>query len=292
VPIVSNGPTTAIAAAHHMPCVDPVDEFPPSLLSYTGTSKILTVALQQNVAVTPTPGGSSTQSMTNVTDLVLAAQFTQAQINALAPTMAKSSLNSCLTGFVPAPASTPGLPPATYLDIGPAVSLVPPSGAPFAIPAAAPGVFQALNALAIPSGTWGFGTAGGANVGPLNFLFSIPQPIVWTNQASLIGSTIDRTKGLTITWTGGDANGYVDIQGFAANATGTYLVGYDCSAPISAGSFTIPPSALLHMPAGASAMATLQVSTFSLPFTTGAVKGFDSVGNFSQLQTVIPIVYK
>jgi uncharacterized protein (TIGR03437 family) len=287
VPIVSNGPTTAIAATDHTPCTDPVDEFPPTFLSFTGNSKVLIVSLQQNVSVSA--GGTST---TSDTDLVLAAQFTPAQVNALAPTMAKSSLNSCLTGFVPASAGGPALAPAIYLDAGPSVKLTPPSGAPITVPALIPGVYQEKDSLGIPAGAWSFATPGGAGVGPLSFGFPIPQPVTWTNQASLLGSTIDRTKGLTITWTGGDANGYVDIQGFAANATGTYLVGYDCSAPISAGTFTIPPSALLHMPTGAGASATLQVSTFSLPFTISPVAGFNAVGNFSQLQTVIPIVYK
>jgi hypothetical protein len=129
-------------------------------------------------------------------------------------------------------------------------------------------------------------------VGPLNFFFPIPTPVTWTNQASLLGSAVDRTKGLTITWTGGDQLGFVDIQGFAANATGTYLVGYDCSAPLAAGSFTIPPSILMQMPPGPGTFATLQVSTFALPFTILPVKGFDAVVNFSQLQTLIPISYK
>ena len=129
-------------------------------------------------------------------------------------------------------------------------------------------------------------------MGPLNFLFPIPQPVVWTNMASVLTTPVDRTKGLTITWTGGDMYGFVDIQGFGANATGSHLVGYDCSAPAAAGSFTIPPSVLLRMPTGAAAFSTLQVSTFALPFTILPVKGFDVVVNFSQLQTLIPIVYQ
>ena len=69
-------------------------------------------------------------------------------------------------------------------------------------------------------------------------------------------------------------------------------MGYDCSAPIQAGSFTIPPSVLLRMPTGASALSTLQVSTFAYPFNILPVKGFDGVVNFSQIQTIVPITYK
>jgi hypothetical protein len=104
---------------------------------------------------------------------------------------------------------------------------------------------------------------------------------------------VTRSNGLTITWTGGDAlNGFVDIQGFAANSTGTFLVGYDCSAPIQAGGFTIPPSILMRMPTGVAALSTLQVSTFALPFNTPSQEGFDAIVNFSQLQTIVPIVYQ
>jgi hypothetical protein len=209
--------------------------------------------------------------------------------------MAQSSNNSCFSGYVPtvtatAPAS---LPAATYLDLGPSITLTPPGGSPFMLPAAAAGVFLGKNSAGIPPGFWNFATSGGGNVGPLNFYFDIPQPVTWTNQTALLSSPVTRANGLTITWTGGDPlNGFVDIQGFAASATGTYLVGYDCSAPISQGSFTIPPSVLLMMPTGPAAQATLQVSTFALPFNILPVKGFDAVVNFSQLQTLIPIVYQ
>ena len=286
VPIVSNGPTTAIAATDHMACTDPVDEFPEAALSLTGNFKGLIISLVQNTTFT-----SPNTSTTSGSELVIAAQFTAAQLNAYAPTLAKSSENSCLTGFVPNPAPVV-IPPATFLDAGTSVTLTPPSGAPIAVPAAVPGFYMGKNSVGIPSGAWSIAVPGGANVGPFNLGFPIPQPIVWTNQASLLGSTIDRTKGLTINWTGGDSNGYVDIQSFGLNTTGTYLAGYDCSVPITAGTFTIPPSALLHMPTGAGAMTTLQVSTFSLPFTTPPVAGFNGFGNFSQLSTVIPIVYK
>ena len=287
VPIVSNGPATAIGAMDHVPCVDPVDAFPAALLSFPANTTVLGISLMQNVTFS-----SPTTSRTTDTYQILVTGFTPPQFVALSANMAESSNNSCFSGFVPAVAGPPGPAPATFLDAGPSLTLTPPSGAPITLPAVAAGIFLGGDSLGIPSGPWGFTTSGGANVGPLNFFFPIPTPVTWTNQASLLGSTIDRTKGLTITWTGGDPYGFVDIQGFAANATGTYLVGYDCSAPLAAGSFTIPPSILMQMPPGAGTGATLQVSTFALPFTILPVKGFDAVVNFSQLQTLIPIAYK
>ena len=78
------------------------------------------------------------------------------------------------------------------------------------------GLYQNGNVTeALPGGTWGFSNgAGGAAVGPLNFNFPIPAQVTWTNEVSLSsGPPIDRTQALLITWTGGDANGFVDIQG-------------------------------------------------------------------------------
>ena len=287
VPIVSNAPATAIGAPDHVPCTDPVDAFPAALLSFPANSTVLGIALQQNTSFS-----SPTTSATSTVFQILFTQLTPPQFLALSANMAESSNNSCFSGFVPAVAPPAGLPPAVYLDAGTSVTLTPPSGSPIAVPALAAGVYLGQAPAAIPSGPWGFTTSGGANVGPLNFGFPIPTPVTWTNQASLLGSTIDRTKGLTINWTGGDPYGFVDIQGFAANTTGTFLVGYDCSAPLAAGTFTIPPSILLQMPTGPGAQATLQVSTFALPFTILPVQDFDAVVNFSQIQTLIPIAYK
>jgi hypothetical protein len=288
VPIVSNGPATGIGATDHTPCSDPVDAFPAALLSFPANSTVLGIALQQN-----TTFSSATTSATSSVFQILFTQLTPPQFLALSANMAESSNNSCFSGFVPAVAPPAGLPPAIYLDAGPSITLTPPSGAPITLPATAGGVFLGKAPIGIPPGPWGFTAPGGANVGPLNFGFPVPPPVTWTNQAALLGSTVTRANGLTINWTGGDANyGFVDIQGFAANATGTYLVGYDCSAPLAAGTFTIPPSILMQMPTGAGAQATLQVSTFALPFTILPVEGFDAVVNFSQIQTLIPIVYQ
>jgi uncharacterized protein (TIGR03437 family) len=287
VPIVSNAPATAIGTPDQMPCTDPVDAFPAALLSFPANSTVLGISLQQN-----TTFSSPTTSATSTAFQILFTQLTPPQFLALSANMAESSNNSCFSGFVPAVAPPAGLPPAIYLDAGPSVTLVPPSGAPFAVPALAAGVYLGKSSAGIPSGLWGFAAPGGANVGPFSLGFPIPQPVTWTNQASLLGSTVTRANGLTINWTGGDPYGFVDIQGFAANTTGTFLVGYDCSAPLSAGTFTIPPSILLQMPTGPGAQATLQVSTFALPFTILPSEGFDAVVNFSQIQTLIPIVYQ
>ena len=295
VPIVSNAPDTAIAATDHTPCVDPVEAFPPQLLARPVNTNSLTVTLTENQSYVPgMPGGPIPATpVTADSYQVLSAQFTPNTLFGLQFLLVEATQGNCLPGFVPANGPPLGLPPATYLDAGNAVTLTPPSGAPFMLPAAGPGVYLGKDSAGFPAGTWSLSAPGGAGTGPLNFQFPIPQPITWTNRTGLMGSTIDRTKGLTITWSGGDnVNGYVDIQSFAANTSGTFLFGYDCSAPISAGSFTIPSSVLLRMPTGAGAGAILQVSTFTYPFTVAPVKGFDVVANLSHIETVVPIVYQ
>ena len=126
------------------------------------------------------------------------------------------------------------------------------------------GQYKAKSGSPIASGTWAFSDgSGGPDVGPLSFNFPVPPPVTWTNQSTISGSAIDRTQPLTITWSGGDSNGYVDIQGFSqvfSVLSGQYIVGFQCSAPESAGQFTIPPSILLGMPGG-NVFGNIQVST-------------------------------
>jgi hypothetical protein len=114
-----------------------------------------------------------------------------------------------------------------------------------------------------------------------------------------IGSnvTVNRAQPLTITWSGGDANGYVDIEGSAQGGPSNgYTVSFDCAAPTTAGHFTIPPSILMAMPPGPNAMANIQVSTFAYPFTlgtaSGVIPGFDAALNLAELQTSVVVIFQ
>jgi hypothetical protein len=180
------------------------------------------------------------------------------------------------------------------LNAGTSITLTPPSGAELTLAAQSVGVYgSASSSTALASGTWSFSNrAGGPGLGPLSFTFPVPEQITWSNQAALNSDhgAIDRTQPLKITWSGGDANGYVDIQG--AGSAGGYTVGFECAAPTSAGQFTIPSSILLAMPTGAGAQATMQVSTYALPFSLGAVQGFDAAEDGSTFETAVPVVFQ
>ncbi len=85
-----------------------------------------------------------------------------------------------------------------------------------------------------------------------------------------------RANGQPITWTGGDPSGSVEISGFSAlvNGTSETIAGFECTAPDSAGQFTIPAVVLLSLPAGSAAtsLGSLSVGAVS------AIKNFTATG--------------
>ena len=102
---------------------------------------------------------------------------------------------------------------------------------------------------------------------PIGAAITIPPPLVWTNQSSI--TSVTRSAGATVTWTGGDPNTYVSIIGSsvlsASPGTGAY---FNCSAPVAAGKFTIPATVLMALP----------------PSATVSANSFLRVGNTTQGQ--------
>ncbi|MGE5571163.1 MAG: hypothetical protein ACM3S5_19180 [Rhodospirillales bacterium] len=94
-----------------------------------------------------------------------------------------------------------------------------------------------------------------------NVEMDIPSGVTWTGD---LPASISRTQDLTITWAGGDPNAeYVQIVGYSTLPGGGAGAGFVCSAPVSAGSFTIPALVLGALPAGAG---KLQVGAVALPW--------------------------
>ena len=128
--------------------------------------------------------------------------------------------------------------------------------------------FFLTSAYGISPGTYTV-TAPGATVGAFAASIDVSSSAAafkWTNQSSVTGNTagclptgstcIDRTQPLTITWTGGDPNGFVDITAIGSTVTasagpvagvtpGTLV---ECMVPASAGTFTIPAFVLSALP--------------------------------------------
>ncbi|GEM_PF-879006 len=302
-PIVSNAPTIALAASDGATCSDPTQLVPASVLGLS-SGKVLLVSVKQNIDITGNAGGPASGTVSGRAE-VLTFQVSQAQAAALAPgANAESSFGSCYVGINANPDANGPFNP-TPLDAGPAITLTPPGASAITLTdqqSGAAGFYQADLASAaltpngtftLPGGTWGFSDgAGGSVVGPLNFSFPVQQPIQWMNRGSLIGSNVSRTSPLTISWSGGDSNGYVDISGYTnagSPLSGFYYVGFECAAPVSAGQFTIPSSILLAMPP---LNGTLQVSTNSLPNILGTISGFDLTIHISSFQVSIPVTFQ
>jgi uncharacterized protein (TIGR03437 family) len=120
---------------------------------------------------------------------------------------------------------------------------------------------SSLNSLGMwqPSGiaqaTYTVSGPGGSDVGAFSGNLTVSSQAAafqWNQPAS--GATIPRDTPLTITWTGGDNDGFVDITiisstvvGLLPSATTPGMLA-ECFAPASAGSFTIPTYVLQALP--------------------------------------------
>jgi hypothetical protein len=159
------------------------------------------------------------------------------------------SPGSCIVGTKTV-APIPGI---TGLDPG-TITLTPPSGAPITMASqfGIKGAFYAmLSADAIPltGGKFTFTGSGGADVGAFTSTLELANPLLtWTNQGD--AATIDRTKGLHLTWTGGNPGTYVIISGASIGSGLGTLGRYTCLASVGDGQFTVPSYILLSLPAG------------------------------------------
>ena len=164
------------------------------------------------------------------------------------------------------------------LNVGPSLTVTPPSGAPLVLAENGPGSYSGVP-LSLPQGTYQLSNgAGGSDVGPFTASFTVAPPLVWTNQNAAV--TVDRTQPLTVTWTGGDPAGYVliSLQSPAAApipgivfTPGTQVTA-TCAAPVSAGKFTVPPNVLLAIiPSSAGSVSLTGYSAASL-----TIQGLDA----------------
>lgn len=92
--------------------------------------------------------------------------------------------------------------------------------------------------------------SGGANVGPFTWGLTLPAAVVPTN----IPATVDRSKSLTLNWTGGSPFSVVGIYAFngilvTESPLLSSYVYIMCKADASAGTFTIPSAILNLLPA-------------------------------------------
>lgn len=155
-------------------------------------------------------------------------------------------------------AATPGLVPGRIL----------PSGINYVfIPTQPISTFTLPAGSVAPGGSLTLQVDSSSQVGAFSTTISVPSPVVnWTNQDTPL--IITRSKGLQVTWTGGQTGTYVEIRGstFGAGAAGDFT----CLAPVSAKQFTVPPYVFAAM-SGSSVSITVEGETTPQTFQAAQI---------------------
>ena len=273
---LSNNPSIPIAANGGL-CSDPAG-FPTStwspLLALPNGVDVATFQLNQFTGFSEIKAGffSETQSQFEA-DYV---GFSEPNVN---DGPVQASPGSCVIGFSGPNSAGNG---ATFLDTGSTLMVTPPSGSALSIPASSTGFYHFTGTSTFPAGTYTV-TNGSASAGilPISASFTVPPFATWTNQSALANTTVTRANGLTLTWSGSDssAGSYIDISGGSSipGSTNGATVTFECVALASAGTFTIPPSALLSLPATGGSVnlssnffEPLSIPGFNLAYATGS----------------------
>ncbi|HYL73326.1 MAG TPA: hypothetical protein VEU96_03930 [Bryobacteraceae bacterium] len=138
-----------------------------------------------------------------------------------------------------------------------------------------------LNAKLV-AGTYAVAGAGGADVGKFNTQITLGAPL---NLIGGLPSTVNRSAGLTLNWTGGNPSDLVEIFGSSRTTSGsgasaiTDVWSFICTTTAGVGTFTVPSSILLQLPAVSASSASgggflefasaVTPSTFTAPLTAG-----------------------
>ena len=106
-------------------------------------------------------------------------------------------------------------------------------------------VSSAQTAPFLDTGPFTIAGTGGADVGPFSVTVNVSPAIAWTNEMQI--TAIDRSKPLTLTWTGGDPAATMLVIGGSSDPNTQASGGFTCLAPMSAGTFTVPVNSLADL---------------------------------------------
>jgi uncharacterized protein (TIGR03437 family) len=268
--IASNFATIPVAASGRT-CSDVITGLSAGTIqSLYGKIVFNTASISLGETVTTTAAGITTAD--NATATFVA--YTPAQFSTLAPGQT-ASIGSCSVYTFGGNTITPaGLPQGRSLDAGPSIIVTGGQGSQTLTDQS--GVYQGAGTklpVFIPAsgGTFTFSNGGGGNdIGAFDAQVTLTAPLTWTNQSS--AGAISRAQGVTVQWSGGGPNSFVQISG---NSTTTYEnqpVGafFNCVAPLSAGQFTVPATVLGALPPSSNG-ATLTVANYTYPATFTAI---------------------
>jgi len=173
------------------------------------------------------------------------------------------------------------LPHGAGLDAGTAVTVNGPAGL-LAAPFVQAGRYLFQSAGNLPAGTYQFGDTGGADVGAFQVNATIGSGLQWTNAASFTTAPVSTAQPLTVTWSGGDTNGFVDIQ--VASNNSLYNATIQCTASGAAGSFTVPSYLMGTVFQSAGTITLTGVSAAAPLAATGLDKGAIKATSTFQVQ--------
>jgi len=228
-------------------------------LGLLSLSKITTTTLPVSVdGVTIQAGGTTTSDFAAAFfERYTAAQFSSSGFSQ------SVSIGSCVVTTFSGIPTTTGILTTQGLNAGTQINLTGPDGALVLSPesiTALSGFYTEAFSSTLPAiipatgGTFTFNNgAGGPDVGAFTATIdqNLATPLTWTNMTSI--TSVTRANGLDVTWTGGIAGSYVEISGssIALQVTATNELGasFACTAPVSAGSFTVPAAVLESLPA-------------------------------------------
>jgi uncharacterized protein (TIGR03437 family) len=263
---VSNYSTMAVAASGRA-CVPGVPVVPTSVANLP-EPRIGFVELEREV--NPPPQSPQDQPSSDT-----------ASVNMLRLGISGAELNVRNDG--PAPGSCmviPGAPEESdppilgLLNAGPALTLRGPAGATKTIPRSgaqyAARIGDTTPGNFLDPGAFTLTGPGGPDVGAFTASFTIPA-FTWTNKPENNTIGVNRSQGARITWTGGDPEGYVRIGGEAGAPTAGAFAAFECIARAASGSFTIPPSVLLALPANGRGVLTVSSRPSITLFTAGGL---------------------
>lgn len=254
--IVSNTVTMPVATNGRI-CSDPNGLSTQDLNQLnTGQLRLGLVSFDRSV-LQISAGGFSFESKTDSGDASFV-RYTPQTYSASQGAFQQPSLGACTVftfrGENPSPVDPVS---AEGLDAGPQIGVTGPAGAKqlarrrtgyydaqlgggSAIPGGPPAQPDYLN-----PGAYTITGPGGAQVGAFTAPFTNPAPLTWTNRDAV--TSVNRSQGVTITWSGGDPTSYAFITGASFTAAGVGA-SFQCIERVAAGRFAVPAAVLLALP--------------------------------------------
>jgi hypothetical protein len=176
-------------------------------------------------------------------------------------------------GYISSPPSVP----FSYMDAGPAINITGATGMQTITPVnnfyGATTTGNSFSSAFIPSSGGAFtfnNSPGGIAVGTFTAQATVPAAFVWNEMGTM--TSVNRAQGVTVTWKNATPNSFVQITGLSSATFGAIILqtSFNCTAPASAGTFTVPPSVTLSLPPTAATVgfvspAFLSVANYTNP---------------------------